>query len=305
MFVLVTGGAGFIGSHTVEALLENGAKVKVLDNLSTGSLKNLPLNHASLEFVQGDIRDSDLTTCMKDITHVMHLAALVSVPLSVEDPLASHSINIAGYLNVLNAARLAGVKRVVHASSAAVYGAPEVLPLTEDSKTNPLSPYGLEKLVMDQYAELFRSLYQISTMGLRYFNVYGPRQNHDSPYSGVISKFAALAKQNQPFTIFGDGLQTRDFIFVKDVARANIAALKSTRNGVANIATGHSVNLLEITQIFSTLVGHPIQVKHKPATIGDVPRSTAMPLVMKQNLGITNTTILLRGLEKLLQSNAK
>ncbi len=222
MFVLVTGGAGFIGSHTVEALLEKGARVRVLDNLSSGNLNNLPLQHPSLEFVKGDVRNQDdVNACIKDITHVLHLAALVSVPLSIEDPMSSHSINIDGYLNILNAARLAGVKRVVHASSAAVYGIPASLPLTETSDTKPLSPYGLEKLVMDQYAALYKELYNVSTMGLRYFNVYGPRQNPDSPYSGVISKFASLASQGQGFTLFGDGLQTRDFISVKEVASVN------------------------------------------------------------------------------------
>ena len=302
MFVLVTGGAGFIGSHTVEALLDNGASVRVLDNLSSGTLENLPMQHPMLEFLKGDTRDIDcVTRCMKDITHVMHLAALVSVPLSVADPLTSHAINITGYLNILNAARLANVKRVVHASSAAVYGIPIELPLTENSKTTPLSPYGLEKLVMDQYAALYKELYKVSTMGLRYFNVFGPRQNPDSPYSGVISKFAALATQKKPFTIFGDGLQTRDFIYVKDVARANVAALESDITGIANIATGHSVTLLEITKILSNIVGHPIDVNHEPAKIGDVPYSSVTPQIMRNDLAIDSTIELNYGLKQLLQ----
>ena len=303
MFVLVTGGAGFIGSHTVDALLEKGVRVRVLDNLSSGSLKNLPMDHPLIEFMQGDVRDIDcVTLCIKDITHVIHLAALVSVPVSIKDPLASHSINVGGYLNVLSAARLAGVKRLVHASSAAVYGIPETLPLNEDSNTAPLSPYGLEKLVMDQYAQLFSELYNISTIGLRYFNVYGPRQNPESPYSGVISKFATWAIQNKEFTLFGDGKQTRDFIYVKDVARANVAALESTRDGVANIATGYSVNLLEITQILSAIVGHPINVKHESARSGDVPHSSSLPLIMRNEVGIDSTVELTFGLKSLLQS---
>ncbi len=302
MFVLVTGGAGFIGSHTVDALLENGAKVRILDNLSTGSLENIPMHHNSLEFVHGDTRDNTcLAACMKGITHVLHLAAQVSVPISIQDPLISHSINVTGFLNVLDAARLAGVARVVHASSAAVYGIPLELPLTEDSKTVPLSPYGLEKLVMDQYATLFRQLYNISTIGLRYFNVYGPRQNPDSPYSGVISKFAAWARQQQSFTLFGDGLQTRDFIYVKDVAHANCAALVSTKQGVVNIATGHSVTILEITQLFSDIVEYPISVEHKPARIGDIPYSSVRPLVMKNEFSVNKTVSLHNGLRELLE----
>lgn len=303
MFVLVTGGAGFIGSHTVDALLDKGIKVRVLDNLSSGSLINLTMDHPLMEFMQGDVRDIDcVTQGMKEITHVIHLAALVSVPVSIKDPLVSHSINVQGYLNVLNAARLAGVKRLVHASSAAVYGIPDELPLTEDSKTEPLSPYGLEKWVMDQYAQLFSELYNTSTIGLRYFNVYGPRQNPESPYSGVISKFATWAVQNKVFTLFGDGKQTRDFIYVKDVARANVAALETIMNGVVNIATGHSVNLLEITQILSAIVGHPISVKHEPARTGDVPHSSVIPLRMRNELGIDSTVELNLGLKSLLQS---
>ncbi|MDO8264246.1 MAG: NAD-dependent epimerase/dehydratase family protein [Gallionella sp.] len=301
MFVLVTGGAGFIGSHSVEALLEIGARVRVLDDLSTGCRENLPEHHAALEFVHGDVRDGAcVARCMQGITHVLHLAAQVSVPISIQQPVHSHSVNVAGYLNVLNTARLAGVQRVVHASSAAVYGVPVVLPLTEDSPVAPLSPYGLEKLVTDQYAHLFGELYGVSTLGLRYFNVYGPRQDPRSPYSGVISKFAALAIQDSSFTVFGDGLQNRDFIYVEDVARVNVAALQSTACGLINVATGHSVTLLEMAQMFAACVGHPIKVMHESVRAGDVPHSSTLPLRMRAELSAKETVALGDGLAQLI-----
>ena len=301
MLVLVTGGAGFIGSHTVDALLAFGARVRVLDDLSTGSLKNLPTQHASLEFVQGDVRDEAcVVNCMHGITHVLHLAAQVSVPISIQQPELSHSVNVAGYLNVLNAARKIGAKRIVHASSAAVYGVPVKLPLTEDSPASPLSPYGLEKMVNDQYAQLFNELYGLSTLGLRYFNVYGPRQDPRSHYSGVISKFAAWALEGSPFTVYGDGMQTRDFIYVKDVAQAHISALLSRSSGTINVATGHSVTLLEMVQIFSSCVGHPIEVNKVSAREGDVPCSSVTPLRMQSELAVTDTVRLNVGIAQLL-----
>ena len=304
MFALVTGGAGFIGSHSVEALLASGSRVRVLDDLSSGYLDYLP-QHQNLEFVQGDVRDTAcVKSCMQDITHVLHLAAQVSVPMSIQQPLHSHSVNIAGFLNVLDAARQAGVQRMVYASSAAVYGVPVLLPLSESSPVSALSPYGLEKLVNDQYAHLFGNLYDFSAMGLRYFNVYGPRQDPRSPYSGVISKFAAWAKLGENFTVFGDGSQTRDFIYVKDVARANVAALSSGARGVVNVATGHSVTLLEMIECFASCVGHPIAVKHEAGRAGDVPYSAVTPARMQTELGVQNTVALQDGLKLLLASLA-
>ncbi len=235
MHVLVTGGAGFIGSHSVEALLDAGAEVTVLDNFSAGRRANLP-EHGKLRIVEGDIRDApSVQRAMTGVDHILHLAAQVSVRASVEAPALSASHNVAGFLNIADAARRPGVLRLVYASSAAVYGAPRVLPLDEGSACEPLSPYGLEKLVNDQYAALFGRLYGTSMLGLRYFNVYGPRQDPASPYAGVISRFASRLASNEPLSVFGDGQQTRDFIFVKDVARANVAALRSKCNGVLNV----------------------------------------------------------------------
>lgn len=226
MRVLVTGGGGFIGSHTVDALLAAGDEVSVLDDFSSGQRANLA-PHAKLRIIAGDIRDpAAVQQAMTGITHVMHLAAQVFVPASIAEPVHSASINVTGFLNVLDAARRVQVKRFVYASSAAVYGIPERLPVDEASLVMPLSPYGLEKAINDRYGALFKDLYGISTLGLRYFNVYGPRQDPRSAYSGVISKFADCARANQPVTVFGDGLQTRDFIYVGDVACANVAALR-------------------------------------------------------------------------------
>lgn len=301
MFVLVTGGAGFIGSHTVELLLSAGAKVRILDNLTGGNRNNLPKQHARMEFVSGDVCDAECVRhCINGVTHVLHLAAQISVPFSISEPTHSGSINIGGYLNVLDAARTERISRVVHASSAAVYGWPESLPLIEETPTRPLSPYGLEKLVNDQYADLYHRLYGLSTLGLRYFNVYGPRQSADSAYSGVISKFAVSASGDGRYDIFGDGMQTRDFVYVKDIARANLAALESAACGVINIATGKSVTLLELVQCFASCTGTAAQIVHGAERPGDVPRSSVNPVRMMDELGIRKTVMLQDGLAELL-----
>src|SRR5690242_10747227 len=220
MRVVVTGGAGFIGSHTVEALLATGTEVVVFDNFSTGTMQNLPRAEPGIAIVEGDIRSQeDCARAMAGATHVLHLAAQVSVVASVERPGDSCALNVLGFVNVLDAARRANVCRVVYASSAAVYGVPAVLPLSEDAALAPISPYGLEKCVDEQYAQLFSRLYGIQTLGLRYFNVYGPRQDPRSPYAGVIAKFCAAVNSRAALSVFGDGLQTRDFVFVKDIAR--------------------------------------------------------------------------------------
>jgi len=300
MHTLVTGGAGFIGSHSVEAMLAQGARVRVLDDLSSGFRENLP-QHASLEFVEGDIRDgATVRDAMHDITHVLHLAAQVSVPESVKAPLHSHSINSAGFLTVMDAARLAGVQRMVYASSAAVYGVPVTLPLTEASPVSPLSPYGLEKLSNDHYAKLYGDLYGFNAVGMRYFNVYGPRQDPSSTYSGVISKFATWALQGEPFTIFGDGLQTRDFIYVGDIARANLAALQSNARGVINVATGRTVTLLQLADAIGAAVGRKMEIRHAAAREGDVPHSSVTPTRLRKELGIANPMTLEAGIQRLI-----
>jgi len=302
MLVLVTGGAGFIGSHTVEALLEAGAWVRVFDNLSTGKRANLP-DHPQLEFQVGDIRNpQEVNAAMQGITHVLHLAAQVSVQASVEDPPTSCTQNIYGFVNVLHAAFQNKVQRFVYASSAAVYGVPEQVPLTETSPLAPISPYGLEKHVNEQYATLFESLYGFRTMGLRYFNVFGPRQDPKSPYAGVISKFIERISENHPLIVFGDGLQTRDFIYVKDITQANRAALEGEGTGACNIATGKTWTLLQVIDTLSTCVNQKLSVEHKAPRDGDILHSAAFNDRLREVLGYTPQASLEDGLNALLES---
>jgi UDP-glucose 4-epimerase len=304
MHVLVTGGAGFIGSHSVDALMASGARVTVLDNFSTGKRTNLP-EHSRLKVIVGDIRDAAaVNAAMVGVTHVLHLAAQVSVPASVKDPLASSQHNVMGFLNVLDAARRAKVSRFVYASSAAVYGAPEELPLTEESPALPLSPYGLEKYINDQYAALYNKLYGLSTLGLRYFNVYGPRQDPSSAYAGVISRFASALGKDEQLRVFGDGGQTRDFIFVKDVARLNRSALESDANGVCNIATGHSVTLLELIAALAKCAEKTADIRHESPAAGDIRHSSASPRKMLELLAPAAMTPLADGLKQLLDNPA-
>ena len=305
MHVLVTGGAGFIGSHSVEQLLEANIPVRVLDNFSAGSRQNLP-SHSLLDIQVGDIRD-DLAVhkAMEDITHVLHLAAQVSVQASVDNPPGSCSTNIGGFVNVLQAARLFGVQRMVYASSAAVYGRPARLPLSETDMAQPCSPYGLEKYVNDQYAALFEREFGVSLLGLRYFNVYGPRQDPQSPYAGVISKFISMIEQHQPLSVFGDGAQTRDFIFVQDVAKANVQALQSKMTGVCNVATGLSVSLLHLIEVLSRCVNQPLEIVHQPARAGDIPLSEANINRFRSLLDTGNLTNLENGLQLLLEATIK
>ncbi|MEY3014939.1 MAG: hypothetical protein RIT45_3674 [Pseudomonadota bacterium] len=306
MHVLVTGGAGFIGSNTVDHLLQSGDRVRVLDDLSSGDLHNLAdaRRHGErFSFVQGDIRDAEtVARAMTGITHVLHLAAQVFVPTSIEQPAFSSSVNVGGFVTTLDASRRAGVQRFVYASSAAVYGVPDTLPVRESTPPAALSPYALEKLVNDQYAELFRGLYGLSSCGLRYFNVYGPRQDPRSTYSGVVSKFCERIAAQAEVTIFGDGRQTRDFVAVTDVARANRAALLGEAVGVVNIATGTSVDLLELLDAMSELVGRPIVPKHAPARSGEVRHSSVDPVRMRDDLGLREVTSLHEGLAALLAS---
>ncbi|MCC6608186.1 MAG: NAD-dependent epimerase/dehydratase family protein [Burkholderiales bacterium] len=272
--VLVTGGAGFIGSHTVDALLADGARVTVLDDFSNGKRTNLPGAHARLKVVAGDVRDAAaVRSALDGATHVLHLAAQVSVQASVADPVGSCRQNVVGFLTVLEAARAAGVKRVVYASSAAVYGTPRELPLTESSPVAPISPYGLEKSIDDQYGRLYADLFGLAPLGLRYFNVYGPRQDPRSPYAGVISKWAAALAEGAPVRIFGDGKQTRDFVYVGDVAQVNLRALAATATGVCNVGTGTSVTLLELLATLERAAGRVAEQRFEAPAPGDIPDS--------------------------------
>ncbi len=304
MHVLVTGGAGFIGSHSVEHLLAGGARVRVLDNFSSGKRQNLP-QHPALEVLAGDIRESaDVAAALAEVTHVLHLAAQVSVATSVADPLGSAAVNISGFLNVLEAARRSGVQRFAYASSAAVYGVPARLPLTEQAPALPISPYGLEKTVNDQYAHLYHCLYGMPTLGLRYFNVYGPRQDPSSPYSGVISIFVRRLREGQGLLVYGDGQQTRDFIYAGDVARANVAALGASACGVCNVATGHSVKLQELIDTLADVAGAKPEITYETAREGDIRHSAAANERLALELSISTFTSLRDGLERLWHSGS-
>ncbi|MDQ4146757.1 MAG: NAD-dependent epimerase/dehydratase family protein [Pseudomonadota bacterium] len=303
--VLVTGGAGFIGSHTVEALLTSGVAVRVLDDLSCGRRENLPSAHPRLEFIEGDIRDVDaVKAAMQDVSHCLHLAAQVSVTRSLEYPRASAERNVLGFVTVLESARAAGVERFVYASSAAVYGDPETLPLTEAAGLKPLSPYGLEKLINERYADLYERVHGLPSMGLRYFNVFGPRQDPTSPYAGVIALFIERVRSGRALRVFGDGLQTRDFIFVGDVARANIAALDAEATGVCNVATGCSMSLLELIEAVGQVYGAQPDIEFLPPRDGDIKQSAADTSRMHKLLGVDARIELLDGLRTLLPDGA-
>lgn len=242
--VFITGGAGFIGSHTDEALLARGLQVRVFDNLSYGKVANLPaaeLASGQLMLVEGNVRDAAaVEAAVQGMDAVLHLAAQVSVQRSVAELQASSSHNITGFLHVLDAVRRHRVARLVYASSAAVYGVPSSLPLSEDAAAGPLSPYGLEKLINDQYTELFHTFCNVSSVGMRYFKVYGHRQDLTSPYAGIISKFANGLQTGTHLRVFGGGSQTRDFVYVGDVAQANVRALEASVPGVLNVGTGRT-----------------------------------------------------------------
>ncbi len=299
--VLVTGGAGFIGSHTVDLLLAQNFSVRVLDNFSNGSRSNLPENHPQLDIIEGDITNiSDVNEAMRGVDKCIHLAAQVSVVSSVEDASFSAQQNILGYVNIIEAMRKNNVARLVYASSAAAYGNPVELPLREDSLLNPESPYGLEKKVNEQYAELFLNLHNMSACGMRYFNVYGPRQDPKSPYAGVIALFVERIKKKKALTIFGDGLQTRDFIFVHDVANTNIAALESNFNGACNVGTGSTVTLLQLIEVLEELCGWQVEKNFDAPRDGDIVHSSAVVDRMNNNLGFTANVTLHEGLQSLL-----
>jgi len=301
--VLITGGAGFIGSHTADLLMEQGIPVRVLDNLSSGHRHNLPEQHPLLEFIEGDMRDLDtVSSAMSGISHCVHLAAQVSVVASLEDPIFSAEQNIMGYLNVLHSCHKQGVKRLVYASSAAFYGEPPTLPLDEDMAVKQLAPYALEKKINEDYADLFHRLYGFSSLGMRFFNVYGPRQDPKSPYAGVIALFVDRIKENKPLTVNGDGQHTRDFIFVRDVARANVAALKNNFQSACNVATGKKTSLLDLIETLSELTGNKPELNFGPPREGDIVHSLANPARMNKELRVVAESSLKEGLAALLDS---
>lgn len=300
---LVTGGAGFIGSHVVETLLREGWEVRVIDNFSTGSARNLAPVRDSIRLFAGDIRDRALVSdAVRSVDVVFHLAAYISVPGSVADPQTADDVNIRGTLTILLAARDAGVRRVVFSSSAAVYGEPETVPVPESAPKRPASPYGLEKLYGEHMSRLFTELYGLETVSLRYFNVYGPRQNPRSEYAAVIPKFLAVMAAGQRATIYGDGLQTRDFLYVGDVARANILAAEAEGVGgmVMNIASGQGISIRELHDQIARVLGRSDEPIYSDPRPGDVKHSVAQTDRARQYLGFEASVSLADGLSRTL-----
>jgi nucleoside-diphosphate-sugar epimerase len=275
---LITGGAGFIGSNLVAELVNRGEQVRVLDNFSTGYHHNLAGLLDKIELVEGDIRAfHQVQAAVEGVDYVLHQAALPSVPRSIQDPITSNQVNVNGILNLLVAARDAGVKRLVHASSSSVYGDTPTLPKQEDMCPNPLSPYAVSKLTSEKYCQNFSSLYGFETVGLRYFNVFGPRQDPRSQYSAVIPKFITALLAGKTLTVHGDGSQSRDFSYIENVVNANLLACTAPGAGgqVFNIACGERYSLLDLIKSLSTLTGKEARVEHGPARAGDIPHSLA------------------------------
>jgi UDP-glucose 4-epimerase len=277
--VVVTGGAGFIGSNLAEELAARGYRVVILDNLSTGKMVNLEnlLASRQVEVVEGSITNlSLLEKVFTNAEYIFHQAAIPSVPRSIKNPMASHNTNITGTLKVLLAARDKGVKKVVFASSSSIYGDTPTLPKVEDMTPNPQSPYAVMKLAGEQYCQVFHQIYGLKTICLRYFNVYGERQDPGSPYAAVIPLFVTRALAGKPPVIFGDGNQSRDFTFVKDVVRANILAAESKVTGVFNIGSSKRVTINQLAQLAIQLSGHDmLKAIYKDARPGDVLHSLA------------------------------
>jgi nucleoside-diphosphate-sugar epimerase len=287
---LVTGGAGFIGSNLVHALLRQGMRVRVFDDLSTGRLVNLEDLLGDLEVVEGDVRDAEAVhAATQGCAVVFHQAAIPSVARSVADPVATNEANVTGTLNVLLAARDAGVQRIVFASSSSVYGNAPEMPVHEDLPCRPISPYGVSKLAGERYLQAFWESYELPTVALRYFNVFGPRQNPRAEYAAVVPRFVTAALEGTPATIFGDGEQARDFTYVGDVVQANLLAADSTPDAwgrVFNVACGdrHTVNQL-LAAVQEAAGGPPVPPVHEPARAGDVRESHAAIHAAERVLG--------------------
>lgn len=301
---LVTGGAGFIGSHLVCAILAQGVNVRVLDNFSTGKKENLVGLHGKLEILEGDLRDPNcVRTAIQGVDVIFHEAAFISVPQSMEEPRNCFDINVQGTCTLLEFARKSGVRRVILASSAAVYGDSDAMPLTEDIVTRPLSPYAASKRVNEIYAELYTQAFGLEVVALRYFNVYGPRQSSDCEYAAAIPIFIRQQLAGNPITIFGDGGQTRDLIYVGDVVRANLLAVEHSQmpESVFNVCTGQETRLLDLLDILLGIfpdAPRPVFSEPRP---GDIYRSVGSPERARQAFGFHAQTPLDVGLKETVE----
>lgn len=304
--ILITGGAGFIGSHLADRLAGDGRRVRILDDLSTGSIRTveaLQRQHGDrVEFLRGDVRDpSRVGEAMADVTEVLHQAALPSVERSVQDPWNSHTVNVDGTLRVLEACRGSGrVRRFVLAGSSSVYGDQPELPKRESMRPCPRSPYALGKWIAEEYARLYADLYGLSTMVLRYFNVFGPRQDPGSPYAAVIPLFLRAIHAGEGPVIYGDGLQTRDFTYIDNVVEANRAALAhpKAQGHVVNVACGQQTSLLELLDLLGKVTGRPVVPRFAPARVGDVRDSVADITRATEVLGFSPSIGLEEGLRR-------
>jgi nucleoside-diphosphate-sugar epimerase len=299
---LVTGGAGFIGSHLAEELLKRGHTVRVVDSLITGKRDNLDVLKG-VEFLEGDLADMDAAQrAVKGMEYVLHQAAIPSVPRSVKDPITSNRANIDASLNILVAARDGGVKRLVYAGSSSAYGDTPTLPKREDMPTAPLSPYALQKLVAEQYGRMFTTLYGFETVTIRYFNVFGPRQDPGSPYSGVISLFATSLLEGRPPVIYGDGEQTRDFTYIANVVDGVLRAVEAPQAAgeVINVATGGRISLNELLRTMQAIVGSSVKAVYKDGRAGDVRDSQADISKARELLGYVPKVSLEEGLRHTL-----
>jgi UDP-glucose 4-epimerase len=305
--VLVTGGAGFIGSHLVERLLSEGARVRVLDNFSTGSRSLLPFApryRTELEVIEGDIRDlACVERAASGVRLICHQAAMRSVPRSVHDPLGANEHNVNGTLHVLQAARTAGVTRVVYASSSSVYGASLELPKREDQMPSPISPYAVSKAAGEQYAAVWSRLYGVETVGLRYFNVFGPRQDPASEYAAVIPRFIRWALAGEPLEVHGDGTQSRDFTYIDNVVEANLLAARAPQAAgeVFNVGCGQRISLLTIIEILERSLGRQLRRRHTPIRPGDVAHTLADIQKAKRLLAYQPQVSFEEGLRRTLQ----
>lgn len=300
-WALVTGGAGFIGSHIARKLLDLGYSVRVLDNFSTGKMENIDDLKDRIEIVRGDIRDIDtVKNAMKNIDYVFHQAAFVSVPRSLENPETAADINIKGTLNILVCARDSNVKRLIFASSSSIYGDSPALPKKESMPPNPISPYALSKLECEEWCELFQRVYGLETVGLRYFNVFGPNQNPNSEYAAVIPKFIKSVLSNKPPTIYGDGTQTRDFTYVKDVTDANLLALKG-RPGTYNIGSGKKISINMLLDMINKIAGKSLEPVYAEPRPGDIEHSLADISLAGKGLGYNPGSDLEQGLRETMR----
>jgi nucleoside-diphosphate-sugar epimerase len=305
---LISGGAGFIGSHLVKHVLGAGGIVRVVDNLSTGSAERLDDIRDSVQLVTGDLAENSVAAeAVKDMDYVLHQAAVPSVQRSVVDPVATNRSNVTATLNLLENSRKAGVRRFVYAASSSAYGDTEVLPKNEEMPANPLSPYALQKWVGERYCKLYHQLYGLETVSLRYFNVFGPGQDPYSEYSAVIPRFITKLRAKEPITVYGDGEQSRDFTYIDNVIEANLLALRA-RNApgeVCNIGCGQRMTLNQLIRILEGLLGVRAQVNYAPAKPGDVRHSLADISKATRVLGYIPKIDIEEGLRRTVEAFAK